>query len=540
MALDDLQRQAMLAAIIDSSEDAIISKDLNGIITSWNKSAERIFEYKENEVIGKHISILIPDDRLSEEDMIISNLKAGRRLEHYQTIRKTKSGRPVHISLTVSPIRNAGGSVIGASKIARDITTQVENEMLINKYVRQLELLNQTGKSIGSHLDVNTILQKVTDATTQLSGAAFGAFFYNTTDSKGDAYMLYTLSGAPREAFEKLGMPRNTAVFDVTFSGKGVYRSDDITKDINYGKSAPHHGMPKGHLPVVSYLAVPVISQSGVVIGGLFFGHPNTGMFKEEHEQLIVGIASQAAIALDNARLYQEVHSLNAKKDEFIGFASHELKTPLTTLAGYIQLAESAPQLTPEILPKLNKQVTRLNAIISDLLDISKIQAGKMELHFSATSLNGLIKENVDAVSQVTGRNINMTLPSDVQVMIDGQKIGQVLINTLTNAAKYSPSRAEIAIDAIRMGDEIHIRVIDKGVGIAPEHLEKIFSQFYRVTKDGRTSAEGLGLGLYISKEIVDSHGGKIWAESEEGKGTTVYFNFPIDSHRKKLPETNP
>ena len=135
MALDDSQRKTMLAAIIDSSEDAIISKDLNGIITSWNKSAERIFGYREEEVIGKHISILIPPDRLGEEDMIISNLRAGRRIDHFETIRHTKSGRQLQVSLTVSPIRDANGNVVGASKIARDITSQKEAEELIRKYV---------------------------------------------------------------------------------------------------------------------------------------------------------------------------------------------------------------------------------------------------------------------------------------------------------------------------------------------------------------------------------------------------------------------
>jgi len=535
MALDDSQRKTMLAAIIDSSEDAIISKDLNGIITSWNKSAERIFGYREEEVIGEHISILIPPDRLGEEDMIISNLRAGRRIDHFETIRHTKSGRQLQVSLTVSPIRDANGNVVGASKIARDITSQKEAEELIRKYVKQLEVLNDTGKTIGAHLDVDTILQKVTDATTRLSGAAFGAFFYNTTDANGEAYMLYALSGAPKEAFEKFGMPRNTDVFKITFSGDGSFRSDDITKDPRYGKNAPHKGMPKGHLPVVSYLAVPVISQSGVVIGGLFFGHPQPAMFKEEHEQLVIGISAQAAMALDNARLYQEIQALNARKDEFIGFASHELKTPLTTIAGYLQLAETTPQRANDFLPRISKQVTRLTAIISDLLDISKIQAGKMELNFAKTSLHALIKENVETVRQLSGRAIEYVLPhEDVAVVIDGQKMGQVLINVLTNATKYSDAGARIIISAVRMGDEIQITVQDEGVGIPPQHLDKIFTQFYRVTKPGKSSTEGLGLGLYISREITEAHGGRIWADSEEGKGTTVHIHFPIEIIRKK------
>jgi PAS domain S-box-containing protein len=143
----------------------------------------------------------------------------------------------------------------------------------------------------------------VTDASTSLSGAEFGAFFYNVVDAKGEAYLLYTLSGAPREEFQRLGLPRNTPLFEPTFSGTGVVRLDDVLKDPRYGTMAPHHGMPKGHLPVRSYLAVPVKSRSGEVLGGLFFGHSEVGVFTERAERCVLGIAAQAAIAIDNARL---------------------------------------------------------------------------------------------------------------------------------------------------------------------------------------------------------------------------------------------
>ncbi|HEX2630449.1 MAG TPA: PAS domain S-box protein, partial [Chitinophagaceae bacterium] len=426
---DQEQRRSMLAAIIDSSEDAIISKDLNGIIQSWNKSAEQLFGYVEEEVLGKHISILIPEDRLSEEDTIIASLRRGERVEHYQTIRKRKDGTLIHLSLSISPVKNSKGIIVGASKIARDITRQKQAEELVKQYTKRLELLDAVGKTIVSQLDVESILQKVTDTTTFLSGAAFGAFFYNKNDSKGESYMLYTLSGASKEDFEKFGMPRNTDVFDITFSGKGTFLSPDITKDPRYGKNKPHHGMPEGHLPVVSYLAVPVISQTGVVIGGLFFGHPQPNIFKEEHASLVEAIATQAAIALDNAKLYSEIQALNNKKDEFIGFASHELKTPLTTISGYLQLAEKNPELSKDFIPRIGKQVSRLSAIIADLLDLSKIQAGKLGLHFGKTSLLTLVKDSVETVKEQSPlHEFECELPQeDVLLMIDGQKMSQVL-----------------------------------------------------------------------------------------------------------------
>ena len=175
----------------------------------------------------------------------------------------------------------------------------------VREEARTLELLNQTGVAVAAELDLEKLVQMVTDAGVELSHAEFGAFFYNVIRDTGESYTLYTLSGAPREAFEKFPMPRNTAIFEPTFRGRGPVRSDDILADARYGKSAPYHGMPKGHLPVRSYLAVPVTSRSGEVLGGLFFGHARTGVFTERAERIVTALAAQAAVAIDNARLYQ-------------------------------------------------------------------------------------------------------------------------------------------------------------------------------------------------------------------------------------------
>lgn len=169
-----------------------------------------------------------------------------------------------------------------------------------------VEVINSVGQMLSAELDLQKLVQAVTDATTTLTGAEFGAFFYNVLTPAGESYTLYTLAGVPRENFSKFPMPRNTAVFTPTFHGEGIVRSDDITKDPRYGKNPPYYGKPKGHLAVTSYLAVPVISRSGEVWGGLFFGHSKAGVFTVREEQLIVGLAAQAAVAMDNARLYAE------------------------------------------------------------------------------------------------------------------------------------------------------------------------------------------------------------------------------------------
>ena len=518
-------RSAMFEAIIDSSEDAIISKDLSSRITSWNRSAERMFGYTEQEMVGQLIHVLIPEDRKREEDDIITSLKQGRRVEHFETVRITKYGKELQVSLTISPIKDSNGTIVGASKIARDITRQKQTE-------QRLQIINAVGRSISAELNVDNILQLVTDATTRLSGAAFGAFFYNKLDAQGKTYMLYALSGAPREAFEKFGMPRNTAIFNPTFEGAAIIRSDDITQHPDYGKNTPHHGMPKGHLPVVSYLAVPVTSQSGVVLGGLFFGHPQTAMFTAEHENLVAAIAGQAAVALDNAKLYAEINALNNKKDQFIGFASHELRTPLTTIKGYLDIAETISSMPPKtIFSRIKKQVARLEGIVGDLLDISKIQAGKLDLEFQKTSLLNLIKESVDAVQWDDHILKIEQPPEDLVVNVDRHKMTQVLVNLLTNAIKYSDPHTTITIQALVIGDQVQICVADQGPGIPAEHLSNIFNQYYRVASTaGKT--KGMGLGLYICREIIEAHSGNIWAESEIGKGSVFYLQVPVENRK--------
>jgi PAS domain S-box-containing protein len=192
------------------------------------------------------------------------------------------------------------------TRTASLIIERRQAEESLREQTRTLDTLNQTWATVAADLDLERIVQKVTDSAVELTGAQFGAFFYNVLDEAGESFMLYSLSGVPRSAFDKFPMPRNTAVFDHTFRGLGVVRSDNVTLDPRYGKSSPHYGIPKGHLPVVSYLAVPVISRSGEVLGGLFFGHEEQARFTERHERLIVAIAAQAAIAIDNARLYSD------------------------------------------------------------------------------------------------------------------------------------------------------------------------------------------------------------------------------------------
>jgi PAS domain S-box-containing protein len=206
-----------------------------------------------------------------------------------------------------------------------DLAVRKQTDEVERNQMRRLETFNRLSKSIAKDLDLERIVQTVTDIATELSGAKFGAFFYNVIDGKGERYLLYTLSGAPPEAFAPLGLPRNTAIFRPTFEGIGIVRSDDIRADPRYGTVAPHFGMPRGHLPVVSYLAVPVIARSGEVHGGLFFGHDQPAVFSKEAEEIVKGVAMHAANAIDNMQLLQATRAEVAKRRRAV--ERHQLRT---------------------------------------------------------------------------------------------------------------------------------------------------------------------------------------------------------------------
>ncbi len=232
----------------------------------------------------------------------------------------------------------------------------------VQEEARTLEILNRTGGVLASELSLDRLVQSVTDAGVELSGAEFGAFFYNVIDTNGEAYLLYTLSGAPREAFSSFPNPRNTAVFGPTFAGAGPVRSDDILADPRYGKNPPYHGMPQGHLPVRSYLAVPVVSRSGEVLGGLFFGHARPGVFTARAERILVGVAAQAAIAIDNARLYETSQRELAARQQ----AEQELQRLNETLE---QRIEERTREVRDVFAKLNESERHFRHLIESVAD---------------------------------------------------------------------------------------------------------------------------------------------------------------------------
>ncbi len=219
-----------LSSIIESADDAIISKSLDGIIMSWNRGAERIFGYTADEIIGKSVTILIPPDHIDEEPSILARIKAGERIEHYETVRARKDGSLVEISLTVSPIKTGGGTIIGASKIARDISERKRAEKAFAEQSEIIEAVNRLGQTLAGELDLHNLAQAVIDAATGISDARFGSFFYNVLDEQGGSHLLHAFSGISREAFAHFPMPLNTDIFAAAFKGRALLFSMMLNK----------------------------------------------------------------------------------------------------------------------------------------------------------------------------------------------------------------------------------------------------------------------------------------------------------------------
>jgi len=290
----------------DFLENAVIGLhriDADGIVSWANRAELEMLGYEPDEYIGRPVADFVVQP--GQAASLLARVKAGETLRDEHVQMRCKDGSTKDMVINSSPLIIDGKFVCTRSSM-HDVTEQWTIEGHLRNEAERWEILHRTGVTLASQLDLEQLVQTVTDAAVQLTGAEFGAFFYNVEKPEGGSFMLYTLSGAPREAFATFPMPRATALFGPTFRGEGMVRIEDVLAHPDYGKSAPYHGMPKGHLPVRSYLAVPVISRDGSVHGGLFFGHSRPGLFTHRDELIVGGIAAQAAIAMDNARLFRE------------------------------------------------------------------------------------------------------------------------------------------------------------------------------------------------------------------------------------------
>jgi PAS domain S-box-containing protein len=538
------------SSILASVHDSIIVTDLAGTIVHWNEGAEQLFGYSAAEMLGRTPQVLYPDQDPGSLARDMGRILVGEDYVGEWRARR-KDGTLLWVDIKTRLMRDASGQGVGFIGVSRDVTARRNAEEALReselkyrlaylsaeKEKRTAEILSRVGLAFASELDRDRLVQRVTDEATELTGAAFGAFFHNLVNEKDESYLLYTLSGVPREAFSRFPMPRNTRIFGPTFEGIATVRMDDVTQSADYGQNPPYHGMPEGHLPVRSYLAVPVKSRSGAVLGGLFFGHPEPGRFQKEHEHLVEGLAAQAAVALDNSSLYLQAQRAVSLRDEFLQVAAHELRTPITSLKLKVQsLLRKASTLGPALsaaqlhgkLEEVERIMGKLNVLINELLDISRITAGNLHLTWEPVDLMSVVHEvalRFEAQAAQAHVPIHVRGNGPLVGNWDRLRLEQVVTNLLSNALKYGAG-SPVVIDTESDGTHARLTVRDEGIGIAPESLSRIFGRFERAVSERHYG--GLGLGLYITRQIVEALGGVVRVESTPGKGSTFTIELPL------------
>ncbi|MGN6530315.1 MAG: PAS domain S-box protein [Ginsengibacter sp.] len=468
---------AMLAAIVQSSDDAIVSKTTKGIVTSWNSSAEKMFGFTAEEMIGQPILKIIPSDRIDEEDYILSELQKGKSIDHFETKRLLKDGNLIDISLTISPIKDPSGKIIGISKIARDITEAKKAEALLKQSEKLFRMLAQS------------LPQLVW-----------------VTDEKGKAEFV------SHKWEEYSGMASDMIVE----KWKSIVHPDDLKNVVS--QWAPH--LINGQ----SYKSeVRLKNKTGEYRWFAATGEP---VFDNEHN-IIKWVGA-----------FTDIHHLKKeqqRKDAFLSMASHELKTPVTTIKAYGEIAEMMLEQKGDeqilgIQRKMSKQVNKLTTLITDLLDNIRVEKGKLIYTETYYDFNRLVTEIVDDMQKIhPGFQIKLHVDKKIKLFGDVDKIGQVVNNLINNAIKYAPGTNEIIINSSVKDGGVQLSVQDFGIGIPAEDQPHIFEQFYRVNGDSQSTFPGMGIGLYICAEIINRQGGKIWVKSTPGEGSTFYFWLPFD-----------
>lgn len=503
--IDELD--ARLNAIVDSAEDAIISKTTKGIITSWNRGAERIFGYAAAEVIGKSITILTPPERLGVEAGILGKVINSERVEHYETEQVRKDGRRIFVSITVSPVKNSAGAIIGAATIARDVSDRRRSEQA--KFLLSA-IVDSSDDAIISK-DLNSII-------TSWNGGAERIFGYSAEETIGHPITIL---------FPPELMAEENQIIARIAAGERVqhYLTERVRKD---GARIP-----------VSITVSPIRNAAGRAIGA-------SKIARDVTEQKRQQIEREALLTSERAARSDAEHA-NRLKDEFLATVSHELRTPLNAILGWSQLLgtiHDADSLN-EGLEVIQRNARIQSQLIEDLLDMSRIISGKVRLDVQVVDLASVIEVAILSVlpaaeaKSIVVRKVLDPLAGPVSG--DPTRLQQILWNLLSNAIKFTPKGGKVDVYLERVNSHVEITVRDTGAGINPDFLPIIFERFRQVDSSTTRRHSGLGLGLAIVKHLVELHGGMVRARSAgEGQGATFNVHLPVAPSRREPTREHP
>lgn len=528
---------AILAAIVGSSDDAIVSKSLDGTITSWNAGAERIFGYTPEEAIGRSITMIVPPERLDEERDILARLSRGERVDHFETQRVAKDGRILEISLTTSPVHDSAGDVIGASKVARDITERKESQKALvamkDELAVQLEdirRLQEMSVRLFTSRDLEPILQEVLRTALAVEGTDAGML--SLWDSEKGCLSIGASIGVSEEFLEACKcISPGVAACGVCFQNRRRTIIEDTETDPIFDAFrdlARRSGIRAVH-------STPLITRDGTIVGVLSTQFRTVHRPSSRDVHLVDLCARQAVDFIENARLYSRLAAADRSKNEFLAVLAHELRNPLAPIRNATEILQLAQPPTPEsktALEIIERQMGQMTRLIDDLLDIARITGNKLELRRQPVEIAQVLRVAVETSSPLIdarGQELVVNGPGE-RVIVDGDltRLAQVVSNLLNNASKFTPSGGRIHLTARREGSDAVFTVRDSGVGITRSALRNIFDMFAQ--GDHRTErAQGLGIGLTLVKRLTEMHGGSVRADSEGlGQGSEFEVRIPM------------
>jgi PAS domain S-box-containing protein len=535
---EDEQIRSQLAAIVESSEDAIIGADLNGVVVSWNKAAERLYGYTAEEMIGKSLSALAPPGQPDELAGLMERLRHGEGVEHHETIRQRKDGARIEVALSISPIRDAEGRVVGAAKIARDATARRTAE-------RRQRLLAESGAVLAASLDDRAILSAV--ARLIVPALADYCLIHILEDG---GHIVQAAASHTDPAKEALLWE----LADV--HGPGDDADGLVLRVVRTGESEllPHNAdalaeavRPPARVTEIlrelgarSAILAP-LSARGRTLGVVSLVAAGRGRrFDASDREFAEELAHRIALAVDNARLYREVREADRRKGEWIAMLAHELRNPLAPLlTGLHVLRRSGgdPAAAEKAEEMMERQVRHLARLVDDLLDVSRVARGKIALRRERLDLARLVRTAAAdrrPALESAGLTLAVETPeTPLWVSGDATRLSQVLGNLLDNAAKFTDrgGRVEVKLNATEGGPGAELRVRDTGVGIDPELLPRLFEPFSQADRSLHRSKGGLGLGLALVRGLTELHGGTVRAASAgPGRGAEFVVRLPLEA----------
>jgi PAS domain S-box-containing protein len=514
-----------LAAIVESSDDAILGKSLEGIITSWNAGATRIFGYEAEEAIGKPIALLAWPGEEQQIESFLEKLRRGERVDHFEVARKHKSGRKIFVSLSLSPIEDANGTVIGIAKIARDITQRKAAEEAIAFNETKLRVLAEQSATARAEATAERrfreLIENAPDAIVQVDAAGRIVIANRTAE---------TMFGYSREELAACGVDALVpeAVRGQHAERRAGFAAAGVSRPMGAGLELLARRKDGSTFPVEISLS-PVRTEGGVHVTAVI---RDVTQRRETEERVRL---LQESYMRELETRHKEAERLNRLKSGFMASVSHELRTPLHTIIGFAELLEEE---TVSVLSEKQKRFLRhihgdsehLLGLINDVLDLSRIEAGGLNLHTERLELERIAVEAIQSIRPYAeSRSVTLREGDGLEraVLADPVRLRQILYNLLSNGAKFTQPGGEVRVDARAEGQLVRVTVSDTGMGIAAEECPRIFDKFYQVGFTPVGVREGTGLGLAICRQLVEMQGGTIWAESEVGKGSQFHFTLP-------------